>query len=71
MGTGLVLLNSGIDELSNPRLRDANAAPRINGRRVRPADPTPVLVATARPERSRIAAFAHSFSRASLVEEGR
>ena len=43
MGAGLVLLNTGIDELGNPRLRDASRASRIAGRRMRPADPTPVL----------------------------
>ena len=43
MGLGLVLLNSGIDELGNPRLRDAASASRIAGHRVRPTDPTPVL----------------------------
>jgi peptide/nickel transport system permease protein len=36
IGTGLVLLNTGIDELANPRLRDAGGVGR-------PADPTPVL----------------------------
>jgi peptide/nickel transport system permease protein len=43
MGTALVLLNSGIDELGNPRLRDASRAAKIGGRRQRPTDPTPVL----------------------------
>ena len=38
IGTGLVLLNTGIDELANPRLRDAATT------KVRPADPTPVLI---------------------------
>jgi peptide/nickel transport system permease protein len=38
IGTGLVLLNTGIDELANPRLRDAVAT------KARPADPTPVLI---------------------------
>jgi peptide/nickel transport system permease protein len=37
IGTGLVLLNTGIDELANPRLRDAVLT------KARPADPTPVL----------------------------
>jgi peptide/nickel transport system permease protein len=40
MGTALVLLNSGIDELGNPRLRDASAAA---WHKLRPTDPTPVL----------------------------
>lgn len=42
LGAGLVLLNFGIDELGNPRLREAAGANRIDGRRWRPADPTPV-----------------------------
>jgi peptide/nickel transport system permease protein len=68
IGTALVLLNSGIDELGNPRLRDAGVATKINGRRLYPADPTPVLQNTP-PRRRALAAFAHSFSRAALVEE--
>ena len=66
MGTSLVLLNTGIDELGNPRLRDANERPKINGRRLQPTAPTPVLHATfEQPERtpSRVAAFLRSFSR--------
>lgn len=43
LGTGLVLLNFGIDEIGNPRLREAAGRARINGRAWRPADPTPVL----------------------------
>lgn len=67
MGTALVLLNTGIDELGNPRLRDSSSASRIAGRRLRPTDPTPVL--TAEPaRRSRLAVFLHSFSRASLSD---
>jgi ABC-type dipeptide/oligopeptide/nickel transport system permease subunit len=63
MGTGLVLLNTGIDELGNPRLRDAASASRIAGHRVWPTDPTPVLneVATGR-------RFLRSFSRSSLLD---
>jgi peptide/nickel transport system permease protein len=67
MGTALVLLNSGIDELGNPRLRDASSASRIAGHRVRPTDPTSVLHEPGS-DRSRLAAFLHSFSRASLLE---
>jgi peptide/nickel transport system permease protein len=66
IGTSLVLLNTGIDELGNPRLRDAHSASRIAGHLVRPADPTPVL-ADLQP-RGRIAAVLHSFSRASLMD---
>jgi peptide/nickel transport system permease protein len=68
IGTALVLLNTGIDELGNPRLRDAGVATKINGRRLYPADPTPVLQNTP-PRRRALAAFAHSFSRAALVED--
>jgi peptide/nickel transport system permease protein len=42
IGMGLVLLNFGLDELGNPRLRDA-ARRRGRGPGWRPADPTPVL----------------------------
>ena len=43
LGMSLVLLNFGLDELGNPRLR-LTAAKSIIGRRTwRPADPTPVL----------------------------
>jgi peptide/nickel transport system permease protein len=68
MGTALVLLNSGIDEFGNPRLRDASSASRIAGHLVRPTDPTPVLNEVPA-ERSRVGAFLHSFSRSSLLEE--
>jgi peptide/nickel transport system permease protein len=67
IGTSLVLINSGIDELGNPRLRDANSASRIAGRRLRPTDPTPVL-ASIEPRRSPLGAFVHSFSRSSFLE---
>jgi peptide/nickel transport system permease protein len=70
MGTSLVLLNSGIDELGNPRLRDAGKSPVIDGRRVRPTDPTPVLLDGATGRRRGLAAFLHSFSRNSLFEDG-
>jgi peptide/nickel transport system permease protein len=43
MGTALVLLNSGIDELGNPRLRDAGVDSAAAWRKLRPTDPTPVL----------------------------
>ena len=67
IGTSLVLLNTGIDELSNPRLRDARSASKIAGRWVRPTEPTPVL-ANLEPRRSPVAAFLHSFSRTSLLD---
>jgi peptide/nickel transport system permease protein len=53
MGTSLVLLNSGIDELGNPRLRDAGGATAAAWRRLRPTDPTPVLDAAPPPRRWR------------------
>ncbi|MGH3256296.1 MAG: ABC transporter permease [Streptosporangiaceae bacterium] len=67
MGTGLVLLNTGIDELGNPRLRDASSASRIAGRWLRPTDPTPVL-AEVQQRRGGLAGFLHSFSRSSLLD---
>jgi peptide/nickel transport system permease protein len=68
MGAGLVLLNTGIDELGNPRLRDAGSASRIAGHRIRPTDPTPVLADLTGPARGRVAALVHSFSRSSLLD---
>lgn len=43
LGMSLVLINFGLDELSNPRLRAARGLSRIGRRVWRPADPTPVL----------------------------
>jgi peptide/nickel transport system permease protein len=68
MGTALVLLNTGIDELGNPRLRDAASSSRIAGRWLRPADPTPVLAEVSQ-RRGTLARFVHSFSRSSLLDE--
>jgi peptide/nickel transport system permease protein len=68
MGTALVLLNTGIDELGNPRLRDASSASRIAGHWLRPTDPTPVLAEVSQ-RRGRLAGFLHSFSRSSLIDE--
>jgi peptide/nickel transport system permease protein len=68
IGTGLVLLNTGIDELGNPRLRDATSASRIAGRWRPPADPTPVLAEVSR-HRGGLAGFLHSFSRSSLLDD--
>jgi peptide/nickel transport system permease protein len=65
MGTALVLLNTGIDELGNPRLRDASSASRIAGRWLKPADPTPVLSEISQ----RRHGFLHSFSRSSLLDQ--
>jgi peptide/nickel transport system permease protein len=66
IGTSLVLLNSGIDELGNPRLRDARYATKVAGHRIWSTDPTPVLADFTR---SRAASFLHSFSRESVLEE--
>jgi peptide/nickel transport system permease protein len=68
MGTSLVLLNTGIDELGNPRLRDAAAASRIDGRRQRPTDPTSVWQPAPAQRTGRLAIFLHSFSRSSLLD---
>jgi peptide/nickel transport system permease protein len=68
IGASLVLLNTGIDELVNPRLRDAANASRIAGRRLRPTDPTPVL-ADLEPRSTAVATFLHSFSRSSLLDK--
>lgn len=45
LGMSLVLMNYGLDELGNPRLRDARGRLRIGGRRrvLRATDPTPVI----------------------------
>jgi peptide/nickel transport system permease protein len=71
IGTALVMLNSGIDEIGNPRLREAGSRAKIAGRRVRPTDPTPVLLGPPPPRRGRVAGFVHSFSRSSLLDDAR
>ncbi len=43
LGTSLVLLNFGLDELGNPRLRAAAKELRVGRRVWRPSDPTPVI----------------------------
>ena len=68
IGTSLVLLNSGIDEFGNPRLRASRGSAKIAGRRIWTTDPTPVLgQLTASP--SRLSTFLHSFSRSSLLDQ--
>jgi peptide/nickel transport system permease protein len=67
MGTSLVLLNSGIDEIGNPRLRSSHETGRIGGHRIWTTDPTPVLSQLTAP-RSRVGQFAYSFSRSSLLD---
>jgi peptide/nickel transport system permease protein len=75
MGTSLVLLNTGIDELGNPRLRDATQRPKVNGRRLQPTAPTPVLhtasSANGSSSDSRVGAFLRSFSREAYVNSPR
>ena len=68
IGTALVLLNTGIDELGNPRLRKAGGASTGAWHGLRPTDPTPVLQAGP-PRRGRLASFLHSFSRSSLLDD--
>jgi peptide/nickel transport system permease protein len=68
IGTSLVLLNTGIDELGSPRLRASRGAAKIAGRRIWPTDPTPVL-AQLTVGGGRVATFLHSFSRGSLLDE--
>jgi peptide/nickel transport system permease protein len=67
-GTSLVLLNSGIDELGNPRLRASRGAAKIAGHHIWTTDPTPVLTQLTA-SRGRLATFLHSFSRSSLLDE--
>jgi peptide/nickel transport system permease protein len=71
MGTSLVLLNTGIDELGNPRLRDANRRAKVGGRRLQPNAPTPVVRAeVALPlHRSPVTAFIRSFSRSAYLAD--
>jgi peptide/nickel transport system permease protein len=68
IGTSLVLLNTGIDELGSPRLRASRGAAKIAGQRIWATDPTPVL-AQLTAGRGRVGAFLHSFSRESLLDE--
>ena len=49
IGTALVMLNSGVDELGNPRLRDAHNASKAAGHWIKPADPTAVVTGFAPP----------------------
>jgi peptide/nickel transport system permease protein len=69
MGTALVLLNSGIDELGNPRLRNATIASATAWHRLRPTDPTPVAWAQP-PRRGRLTTMLHGFSRGALLAGG-
>ncbi len=69
MGTSLVLLNYGIDELGNPRLRDANQRAKVDGRRLQRTAPTPVLHAVPPRRPSPVTAFMRSFSRSAYVSD--
>jgi len=66
IGTALVLLSTGIDELGNPRLRNAGGAGAAAWHRLRPTGPTPVLHAP--PPRGQLAGFLHAFSRSALLD---
>jgi peptide/nickel transport system permease protein len=44
LGMSLVLINFGLDELSNPRLRSSRSLRKLGKRSWRPADPTPVIL---------------------------
>ncbi len=44
LGMSLVLINFGLDELSNPRLRSSRSLRKLGRRSWRPADPTPVIL---------------------------
>ncbi|WP_249019378.1 ABC transporter permease [Conexibacter sp. S30A1] len=44
LGMSLVLINFGLDELSNPRLRASRSMRKLGRRNWRPADPTPVIL---------------------------
>ena len=68
IGTSLVLLNSGIDEFGNPRLRAGRGAAKIAGHRIWTTDPTPVL-AQLTESRGRLGTLLHSFSRSSLLDQ--
>jgi peptide/nickel transport system permease protein len=67
IGTSLVLLNNGLDELGSPRLRATRGTAKVAGHRIWPTDPTPVL-AQLGADHSRLGSFLHSFSRRSLLE---
>jgi peptide/nickel transport system permease protein len=67
IGTSLVLLNTGIDELGSPRLRATRGTAKVAGHRIWPTNPTPVL-AQLEAEPSRLGSFLHSFSRDSVLQ---
>jgi peptide/nickel transport system permease protein len=67
IGTSLVLLNSGLDELGSPRLRATRGTAKVAGHQIWPTDPTPVL-AQLQASRGRFGSFLYSFSRRSMLE---
>ena len=67
IGTSLVLINSGLDELGSPRLRATRGTAKVAGHKIWPTDPTPVL-AQLQASRGRIGSFLYSFSRRSMLE---
>jgi peptide/nickel transport system permease protein len=69
IGTSLVLLNSGLDELGSPRLRATRGTAKVAGHRIWPTDPTPVL-GQLEADHGRFGSFLHSFSRRSALEGG-
>jgi len=69
IGTSLVLLNTGIDELGNPRLRDANQRAKVDGHRLQPTAPTPVQHAALPVRTSPLTAFIRSFSRSAYLAD--
>jgi peptide/nickel transport system permease protein len=69
IGTSLVLLNTGIDELGNPRLRDANQRAKVDGHRLQATAPTPVQHAAVPQRISPLTAFMRSFSRSAYLED--
>jgi len=67
IGTSLVLLNSGLDELGSPRLRATRGTAKVAGHKIWTTDPTPVL-AQLQNSRGRFGSFLYSFSRRSMLE---
>jgi peptide/nickel transport system permease protein len=67
IGTSLVLINSGLDELGSPRLRATRGTAKVAGHKIWPTDPTPVL-AQLQSSRGRFGSFVYSFSRRSMLE---
>jgi peptide/nickel transport system permease protein len=67
IGTSLVLINSGLDELGSPRLRATRGTAKVAGHKIWPTDPTPVL-GQLQASRGRFGSFVYSFSRRSMLE---